>query len=146
MPDSVEAEATFEPRLTSASAARRFLRATLRSWRYDRPTETALLLTNELVTNALLHAGTDVAVTNLALTAGTGIGPLFVDVATLAAANTTAGAVAVSDAADLTVGTVDGLFQLRPRLIRAVTVKDGLPHNECWSVWGVGFAAEIVDS
>lgn len=62
MPDSVEAEATFEPRLTSASAARRFLRATLRSWRYDRPTETALLLTNELVTNALLHAGTDVTV------------------------------------------------------------------------------------
>jgi len=46
----------------------------------------------------------------------------------------------------LWLGTVDGLFQLRPRLIRAVTVKDGLPHNECWSVWVLGFAAEIVDS
>lgn len=32
------------------------------------------------------------------------------------------------------VGAVQGLFQLRPRLIRAVTTERGLPHDECWSV------------
>lgn len=32
------------------------------------------------------------------------------------------------------VGAQQGLFQLRPRLIRAVTTEQGLPQDECWSV------------
>ena len=32
------------------------------------------------------------------------------------------------------VGTDAGLYQLRPRLMRAYSVAEGLPHRECWSV------------
>ncbi len=32
------------------------------------------------------------------------------------------------------VGTAAGLYQLRPRLVRAYSVTEGLPHRECWSV------------
>lgn len=32
------------------------------------------------------------------------------------------------------VGTDAGLYQLRPRLMRAYSVAEGLPHPECWSV------------
>jgi len=32
------------------------------------------------------------------------------------------------------VGTDAGLYQLRPRLMRAYSIAEGLPHHECWSV------------
>jgi signal transduction histidine kinase/ligand-binding sensor domain-containing protein len=34
----------------------------------------------------------------------------------------------------LWAGTPQGLFQIRPRLLRAYSEEDGLPHRECWSV------------
>ncbi len=46
----------------SAAHARRFVSDTLRSWSVPADSlDTACLLTTELVTNAVLHAGTDVA-------------------------------------------------------------------------------------
>lgn len=47
----------------SARLARRFVTETLSSWLGPRQHEVAELLTGELVTNAVLHAHTDVAVT-----------------------------------------------------------------------------------
>lgn len=44
----------------SARAARRFVDATLGSWECGRAVEVVVLLANELVTNAVLHADTDV--------------------------------------------------------------------------------------
>src|SRR5206468_6187611 len=32
------------------------------------------------------------------------------------------------------LGTAQGLYQLRRTFIRTLTVKQGLPHDECWSV------------
>ncbi len=52
----------FEPQAASAAAARRFVRDTLLGWGADDIVDDALLLTNELVTNAVVHAGTDVKV------------------------------------------------------------------------------------
>jgi DNA-binding NarL/FixJ family response regulator len=46
----------------SPRVARAFVRRTLESWRLQRPLDTAVLLVSELVTNAVLHAGTDVRV------------------------------------------------------------------------------------
>ena len=45
----------------SAGAARRFVTATLKQWGCDEYVEDAALATSELVTNAALHAGTDIA-------------------------------------------------------------------------------------
>lgn len=45
---------------TSARRARRFLDATLRDWSCDGVSEVATLLASELVTNALLHGGSQV--------------------------------------------------------------------------------------
>jgi anti-sigma regulatory factor (Ser/Thr protein kinase) len=42
--------------------ARRFVARTLREWKLDVIADTAMLLTSELVTNAVLHARTDVTV------------------------------------------------------------------------------------
>jgi anti-sigma regulatory factor (Ser/Thr protein kinase) len=47
---------------SSVGAARSFVRQTLHAWGLDELAETAMLLTSELTTNALLHAGTDLEV------------------------------------------------------------------------------------
>jgi serine/threonine-protein kinase RsbW len=44
---------------SSARAARRFLRAVLQGWNCDHVVEVTLLVANELVTNAILHARTE---------------------------------------------------------------------------------------
>jgi anti-sigma regulatory factor (Ser/Thr protein kinase) len=46
----------------SPGAARRFVSDTLRRWHLDTAVEAAELLTSELVTNAVLHAGTEVQI------------------------------------------------------------------------------------
>ena len=64
------ATAAYQPVPAAAAAARRFVRDTLRSWELtgssdgqDALVDDAVLLTSELVTNAVLHAGTPVQVT-----------------------------------------------------------------------------------
>ena len=59
------ASAAYQPEPSAAAAARRFVRQTLRSWDIagrswdpDRVVDDAVLLTSELVTNAVVHAGT----------------------------------------------------------------------------------------
>ncbi len=68
--DDFEATAAYQAEPAAAAAARRFVRDTLRSWPLpghdDRPDtliDDAVLLTSELVTNAIVHAGTSVHVT-----------------------------------------------------------------------------------
>jgi anti-sigma regulatory factor (Ser/Thr protein kinase) len=68
--DDLVATAAYQPVPAAASAARRFVRDTLRSWELtgrsedqDALVDDAVLLTSELVTNAVLHAGTPVQVT-----------------------------------------------------------------------------------
>lgn len=68
--DDLVATAAYQPELAAAAAARRFVRDTLRLWeltgrsaRQDALVDDAILLTSELVTNAILHAGTPVQVT-----------------------------------------------------------------------------------
>lgn len=51
-----------EPRLDAAAIARRHVRRLLASWGLDDLLDPVLLLTSELVTNALLHSGTTLAV------------------------------------------------------------------------------------
>lgn len=47
-----------EPRLDAAAVARRYVEARLVAWGLTELTDPVLLLTSELVTNALLHSGT----------------------------------------------------------------------------------------
>jgi anti-sigma regulatory factor (Ser/Thr protein kinase) len=77
--DDLVATAAYQPVPAAAAAARRFVRDTLRSWELagdrgspgeraewtqrDALVDDAVLLTSELVTNAVLHAGTPVQVT-----------------------------------------------------------------------------------
>jgi anti-sigma regulatory factor (Ser/Thr protein kinase) len=61
MVGSVMIELSAHP--TSIRAAAEFVTATLESWGWTENTETAVLLTNELVTNAIFYAETDIAVT-----------------------------------------------------------------------------------
>jgi anti-sigma regulatory factor (Ser/Thr protein kinase) len=77
--DDLVATAAYQPVPAAAAAARRFVRDTLRSWQLagdrgspgeraewtqrDALVDDAVLLTSELVTNAVLHAGTPVQVT-----------------------------------------------------------------------------------
>jgi anti-sigma regulatory factor (Ser/Thr protein kinase) len=68
--DDLVATAAYQPVAPAAAAARRFVRDTLRSWELtgrsedqDALVDDAVLLTSELVTNAVLHAGTPVQVT-----------------------------------------------------------------------------------
>jgi anti-sigma regulatory factor (Ser/Thr protein kinase)/GAF domain-containing protein len=68
--DSLVATAAYQPEPTAAAAARRFVRDTLQSWLISDTTadghglvDDAVLLTSELVTNAVVHAGTAVEVT-----------------------------------------------------------------------------------
>lgn len=51
------------PEARAPSASRRFVRDALARWGLDELTDTAVLLTSELVTNAIVHAQTEVAVT-----------------------------------------------------------------------------------
>src|SRR6516162_9312932 len=69
-PDDLVASAAYQPEPTAAAAARRFVRDTLQSWAVtgaadgdDELLDDAMLLTSELVTNAVVHAGTQVKVT-----------------------------------------------------------------------------------
>ena len=60
------AAAAFEPEPTAVAAARRFVQETLNSWQlsgHDELVADAVLLTSELVTNALVHAGTSIQLT-----------------------------------------------------------------------------------
>jgi len=70
------ASAAYQPEPAAAAAARRFVRQSLQSWDIgartwdpDRLVDDAVLLTSELVTNAVVHAGTSFDVT-CRLTAG----------------------------------------------------------------------------
>lgn len=53
-----QAETLLIPAASSARAARGFVDATLRAWSCREAVDLVVLLTNELVTNAVLHAGT----------------------------------------------------------------------------------------
>lgn len=57
-PIELSASMELAPEAASASAARRFVRETLASWGASALEEAAILLTSEVVTNALLHART----------------------------------------------------------------------------------------
>jgi anti-sigma regulatory factor (Ser/Thr protein kinase)/GAF domain-containing protein len=68
--DGLVATAAYQPEPTAAAAARRFVRDTLQTWLISGATiashglvDDAVLLTSELVTNAVVHAGTAVEVT-----------------------------------------------------------------------------------
>src|SRR5579875_2185545 len=68
-PDERVASATYAPEPAAAAQARRFVRETLRAWPMPGSAEKlagliddAVLLTSELVTNAVVHAGTQVQV------------------------------------------------------------------------------------
>jgi len=68
--DDLVATAAYQPEPAAAAAARRFVRDTLRTWQVagqsvsqDELVDDAVLLTSELVTNAVVHAGTPVQVT-----------------------------------------------------------------------------------
>jgi anti-sigma regulatory factor (Ser/Thr protein kinase) len=56
MPNHVLAVESFPPEARSVGDARRFVRSTFRGLAADDAVETAVLLTSELVTNAVLHA------------------------------------------------------------------------------------------
>jgi anti-sigma regulatory factor (Ser/Thr protein kinase) len=69
-PDKLVATAAYQPEPMAAAAARRFVRDTLQSWVVTGGdadghglVDDAVLLTSELVTNAVVHAGTPVQVT-----------------------------------------------------------------------------------
>jgi anti-sigma regulatory factor (Ser/Thr protein kinase) len=57
------ASTTLPPDPTSSRACRRFLMERLDEWGADQFTDDAVLLLSELVTNAVLHAGTEIGVT-----------------------------------------------------------------------------------
>jgi anti-sigma regulatory factor (Ser/Thr protein kinase) len=68
--DGLVATAAYQPEPTAAAAARRFVRDTLQTWFINGDAtvghglvDDAVLLTSELVTNAVVHAGTPVEVT-----------------------------------------------------------------------------------
>src|SRR5258708_15841313 len=68
--DDLVGPAAYQPEPAAAGGARRFVRDTLRLWeltgrsdREDALVDDVVLLTSELVTNAVLHAGTPVQVT-----------------------------------------------------------------------------------
>lgn len=55
---TARAAATFEPEGRSVATARAFVRDTLQGWGYADVVDDAVVLTSELVTNAVIHAGT----------------------------------------------------------------------------------------
>lgn len=58
----MHAQTHFSPAASSVRAARRFVDATLSSWSCSDAVEVVRLLTNELVTNAVLHARSEIDV------------------------------------------------------------------------------------
>lgn len=60
-PTGAEERAEFDPMPSSARDARDFLRGVLDAWDCDDPDEIAVLLTSEVVSNAVLHAATSLA-------------------------------------------------------------------------------------
>lgn len=62
-PETVSTRATFEPDGRAVAAARGFVRDTLLEWGAAEVVDDAVLLVSELVTNAIVHAGTSVQVT-----------------------------------------------------------------------------------
>jgi anti-sigma regulatory factor (Ser/Thr protein kinase) len=56
------ASTSLPPEPTSAQACRRFLLSTLEDWGADAFADDAVLLLSELVTNAVLHAGTEIGI------------------------------------------------------------------------------------
>ena len=68
-PEVLLASAAYQPEPKAAAAARRFVRDTLQAWVVTGAADghglvdDAVLLTSELVTNAVVHAGTPVQVT-----------------------------------------------------------------------------------
>lgn len=58
----MEVRAEFPAEASSAGQARRFVDATLRTWSCEALLEVATLLVSELVSNAVLHAGTRIRV------------------------------------------------------------------------------------
>jgi anti-sigma regulatory factor (Ser/Thr protein kinase) len=71
----VAPEITLSADPASAAVARGFVAATLQDWGLQTTTDVAVLLTDELVSNAILHAGSEIGVT-VAMQAS----PLRVDV------------------------------------------------------------------
>lgn len=57
-----QAETHLSPVVNSARAARRFVDSTLSEWSCRDAVDVVVLLTNELVTNAVLHAGSGIGV------------------------------------------------------------------------------------
>jgi hypothetical protein len=55
---TARATATFEPVGRSVASARAFVRDTLQGWGFSDIVDDAVVLTSELVTNAVVHAGT----------------------------------------------------------------------------------------
>lgn len=62
MTSPIETHRTFEPLDSSVGAARWFVRHALESWGIETLTDSAVLAVSELVTNAVIHAGTAVRV------------------------------------------------------------------------------------
>jgi anti-sigma regulatory factor (Ser/Thr protein kinase) len=58
--ESLESRTTLSPEAESAAMARAFVTETLLLWGAERMLESATLLTSELVTNAVLYAGSDI--------------------------------------------------------------------------------------
>jgi anti-sigma regulatory factor (Ser/Thr protein kinase) len=117
----VAAEITLEADPTSAAAARGFVTTTLRDWGLETTTDVAVLLADELVTNAILHAGSEVG-----LTVAMHACPLRVD---------------VSDASDALPVLQEGDGHLREsgrglRLVDALATAWGvIPHGVGKTVW-----------
>ncbi len=63
MPEAWQEELTLRPEETAPGRARRFVRQTLAAHGWDDALDNALLLTTELITNAVVHAGTTITVT-----------------------------------------------------------------------------------
>lgn len=59
---SIEVERNFGPQASTPGAVRAFVSEMLSLWGSDGGRETACLLSSELATNAVLHAGTDIIV------------------------------------------------------------------------------------
>ena len=59
---AIEARTTLVAELASAREARRFVLDTLQAWNCEHVADAVILLTSELVTNAILHAGTDIGI------------------------------------------------------------------------------------
>ncbi len=66
----MELQRTLPPEPASAAAARRLAADALRAWRHDDLVEVTELLVSELVTNAVLHAGSDIDLRLLSSGAG----------------------------------------------------------------------------